>query len=182
MTSTIESVFLRALDDSDLDRMHRWHNDPSLYETLVGTFRFVSRAAESEWLRQRANYTAQEVNLAICVRETGEHVGGICLRKIDWVARNASLNVFIGEKTHRGKGYGGSSIRQLLRHAFLDLGLNRIYLQVLASNTTAIHLYENCGFAREGLLRNHAFKDGILCDVVIMAICATEFRKTMPQS
>jgi hypothetical protein len=33
-----DDVYLRALEISDLEQCHRWHNDMALYETLGGTF------------------------------------------------------------------------------------------------------------------------------------------------
>jgi hypothetical protein len=29
-------VYLRAIDEGDLETVHRWHNDPALYASLVG--------------------------------------------------------------------------------------------------------------------------------------------------
>ena len=31
-------VYLRAIDEGDLEPVHRWHNNPALYASLVGTF------------------------------------------------------------------------------------------------------------------------------------------------
>jgi hypothetical protein len=31
-------VYLRAIDEGDLEPVHRWHNDPALDASPVGTF------------------------------------------------------------------------------------------------------------------------------------------------
>lgn len=173
-----QQIVLRALEETDLERTHRWHNDPELYSRLVNPFRFVSKAPESEWLRRKIAYSATEINLAICLRANGEHIGNIYLREIDWVSRRASLGIFIGAHEHRGNGYGQEALRQLLAHAFTDLQLNRIYLEVLADNAPAIKLYERCGFCIEGRLRKHVFKNGSYKDVLIMGINKREATKT----
>jgi hypothetical protein len=49
----MEDVYLRALEPSDVDRTRMWHNDPRLYDTLVSPFRYVSQAAEGEWLHSK---------------------------------------------------------------------------------------------------------------------------------
>ncbi len=170
-------VFLRALDKEDLERTHRWHNDPELYSTLVNPFRFVSSAAELEWLQRKAVYSTTEVNLAICLRLNGEHIGNFYLGQIDWISRRAFLGIFIGNSEHRGKGYGREAMRLALRHAFEDLNLQRVFLEVLSENTAAIKLYEKCGFVVEGRFRSHVFKNGRYQDVVLMGINKDEFKE-----
>ena len=165
-------IHLRALCDGDLERTLAWHNDPALYATLGDAFRFVGRGAEVEWLRRKSQFDSNEVNLAICVSDTGIHVGNIYLRRIDWVARSAVLHIFIGDPASRGKGYGRAAIAALLQHAFRDLNLNRVSLEVLADNAPAIRLYERCGFIVEGRFRQATFKDGRYRDVCAMAILA----------
>ena len=170
-------ILLRALEEADLGRTHHWHNDPELYSSLVSPFRFVSKTAESEWLRRKAGYSDSEVNLAICVRTTGEHIGNIYLGEIDWVSRTAVLGIFIGSSAHRSKGYGKEALCQLLSHAFFNLNLNRVSLEVLADNSAAIKAYEKCGFTVEGRLKSHIFKNGTYKDMLVMGICSHEFKQ-----
>jgi RimJ/RimL family protein N-acetyltransferase len=171
MASTSDGkILLRALSESDLDRVLSWHNDPDLYATLGGRFRHVNREAELNWLRQRIT-ASDEVNLAICLAGSLEHIGNIYLRNIDLVHRNAELHIFIAHPEHRGKGYGANAIGLLLKHAFEDLGLVRVYLHTLASNSAAIKSYEKCGFVIEGKLRKHAFKNGAFEDMIVMGLC-----------
>jgi RimJ/RimL family protein N-acetyltransferase len=176
MTSAT-GIILRALEEADVERTHRWHNDPELYSTLVSPFRFVSKTAELEWLRRKAAYSANQVNLAICLSPGGEHIGNIYLGEIDWISRRAALGLFIGSPEHRGKGYGKEAMRQLLAHAFRDLHLNRLFLEVLVDNTPAIRLYETCGFRVEGRLCGHVFKNGKYQDLFLMGINSPENSK-----
>ena len=172
-----ERVYLRALDMADAERVHRWHNDGSLYEMLGGTHRYVSRQAAQTWLEQTISYAAQssgDVKLAICVRESNLHIGNIYLLQPNWVARNARLEVFIGDSAERHKGYGDSAVRQLLSYAFTELGLNRVYLNVLSENAAAIRFYEKIGFKMEGTFRNHVFKGGRWKDVMAMGLCVDD--------
>ena len=170
--SGVQPVYLRALEPADVERTLRWHNDAELYQTLVGPFRFVSREAEEKWLTEKLQYSTTEVNLAVCVRESAQHIGIITLRNIDPVARHGELGLFIGEPSARGKGYGRSAVRQLLDHAFNDLGLQRVYLFVLEENAVARKVYQDCGFELEGQLRRHAFKGGAWRNLLVMGICS----------
>jgi RimJ/RimL family protein N-acetyltransferase len=168
-------VYLRSLELDDLDRIYNWHNDPALYETLVGAFRPVSRAAAEEWLREKIAYSAQEENLAICLKDNSQHIGNIYLRNIDWVARHAETGILIGDPGQRGKGCGTMARRLQIEHAFQDLGLQRLYATVLADNKAVVRMNEKCGFVVEGRLRRHIFKDGKFRDALILGICADDY-------
>jgi RimJ/RimL family protein N-acetyltransferase len=170
------SIYLRALDVSDLERVFEWHNDSTLYAHLGGNFRWVSRAAEEEWIRRRCVYSPNEVNLAICISETHEHVGNVYLRDIDWVARHAELHIFIGSRERRRHGYGAEALQLVLAHAFNDLALQRIFLFVLESNESAQRLYKKCGFKEEGCLRQHIFKEGRFENILVMGILISEWK------
>lgn len=164
-------VYLRALEMTDLERTLKWHNDQKLYEWLVSPFRYVSRAVEEEWLRRKNIFSQSEFQLAICLKENDQHIGNIHLRDINWVARFAEVGLFIGEEEHWSKGYGSQALRLVLRHAFNDLGLRRVFLTVLENNQRAIRSYEKCGFVVEGRLRQQAFKNGQFWDLLYMGIC-----------
>jgi len=175
MSTVKEKVYLRALSEDDLDRVLGWHNDPELYVTLGGHFRHVSRETERNWLRHRVE-APDEVNLAICLLDPAQHIGNIYLRNVNWVHRNAELHIFIARQENRGKGYGSAAIRLIIKHAFEDLGLLRLYLYTLASNSAAISSYQKCGFVVEGRLRQHTFKRGTFEDMIVMGLCREEPR------
>ena len=163
----VSPIYLRALELSDLERTHRWHNNQEMYALMGSTFRFVSPATEEAWLRSLDTTSVHEVNLAICVRETSEHIGNIYLRHIEWIARHASAHIFIGEVGERSSGYGYEATMLLVEHAFADLGLRRVYLFALTGNVS-VRCAEKCGFVAEGILRQHAFVNGQFRDVVVM--------------
>ena len=173
-----EPIYLRALETSDLDRLHKWHNDRSLYEMLGGPFRFVRKQATQAWLENKTaflSYGSDEIRLAICVKGSDKHIGNISLHQINWIVRQARLEILIGDPEERSKGYGQAAVRQLLSYAFGDLGLRKIYLEALADNGVAIHLYEKCGFKIEGRFKNHVFKQGGWKDVIFFGIFADDY-------
>ena len=178
----MEKVYLRSLEPDDLDRTHQWHNSPALYTTMVGAFRYVSRTAEEEWLRNRLAFSNQEVNLAICIASDSTHVGNIYLRSVDWIARHGEVaGLFIGEPEHRAKGYGTDALRLLIKHAFGDLGLLRLYAFVLERNLPIRQVLETCGFAMEGTLRRHAYKNGVFHDVLVLGLCSQDSPRNGPK-
>ncbi|WP_241157577.1 ribosomal protein S18-alanine N-acetyltransferase [Schaalia sp. ZJ1691] len=63
----------------------------------------------------------------------------------------------------RGRGCGSQLMETLVDHAELQ-GATSMFLEVRASNDSAIRLYERCGFARIGVRRGyfrHPVEDGV---------------------
>jgi RimJ/RimL family protein N-acetyltransferase len=61
--------------------------------------------------------------------------------------------------------------------AFETLNLNRVWLHVRATNAAGIRAYEKVGYRREGLLRQHMYREGQYDDIVTMAILREDWQK-----
>lgn len=71
--------------------------------------------------------------------------------------------------SHRRMGIGKELLVSCIDDAF-GKGIERIELEVFASNVGAIHLYRQLGFVEEGVKRNARFIDGEYDDIVVMAL------------
>lgn len=169
------NVRLRALEETDLERCYTWINDPEVTEHLTARFP-ISMHDERQWLL-RASSGDGDKAFAIETAE-GEHIGNIGLHRIHYLDRNAELGILIGAKERWNQGYGTDAILTLLRFAFEEMNLHRIYLRVDADNPRAIRCYEKCGFVREGTLRDATYRRGRYKDQYIMSVLAQEFRAT----
>lgn len=69
---------------------------------------------------------------------------------------------------YRGLGLGPRLLARTVEAASAA-GMHRIELEVFASNTRAVHVFEKAGFVREGLKRRARLLDGVADDVVCMA-------------
>ncbi len=70
---------------------------------------------------------------------------------------------------YRGRGIGTALIRTTLEAAKLR-GLKRIELQVRENSLSAVALFEKFGFVKEGVMRKHAFVDGVYENSLLMAL------------
>ncbi|OGJ92476.1 MAG: hypothetical protein A2487_00665 [Candidatus Raymondbacteria bacterium RifOxyC12_full_50_8] len=69
----------------------------------------------------------------------------------------------------RHKGIGTELLNRTISHA-RERGLERIELEVFASNTAAIRLYEKTGFVKEGVKKKGKKLDNKFEDIVIMGL------------
>jgi RimJ/RimL family protein N-acetyltransferase len=73
---------------------------------------------------------------------------------------------------YRGQGIG-RRLAQAAIEAARAAGMERIELEVLASNSAAIRLYEKLGFGHEGIKRRARHLDDAWDDLVLMALVAS---------
>ena len=166
-----ERVRLRPIELEDAGRLHAWFNDAEVIGNLSGRYP-ISLAYEERWIRERTQ-DATRMFLAIETSE-GRHIGTIGLYDMRIEDRNAALSITIGEKECWSKGYGADAIRTLLRFAFHEMGLHRVWLTTLDFNQRAIACYLKCGFRHEGRLRQDVFRHGRYRDFVLMGILRDE--------
>jgi RimJ/RimL family protein N-acetyltransferase len=102
------------------------------------------------------------------------HVGNCGLSEIDARRSKAQLWIYLGGSY--GRGIGTAALNRLMRRAFLDLELNRLYLRVLETNTRAVEFYCARGFVREGVGREDTLRDGSYVDSVWFSMLAREYR------
>jgi hypothetical protein len=63
---------------------------------------------------------------------------------------------------------------------FEVLKFNRVYGQALTSNIVSNKSMERFGMVKEGVLREHVWKDGKPCDVTLYALVASDWRRIKP--
>jgi len=63
----------------------------------------------------------------------------------------------------------------MVRYGFLELGLNRVGLNVWAYNDRAIAAYRKAGFVEEGRTREAVWHDGRFHDELSMGLLASEW-------
>lgn len=169
-------MVLRAIERADVEVLAGWAQDydrwpqvnvkPYAPETVADTL----RAYDSDG-SDRFRPGATHVPFAITVDDVV--VGSVALWGIDLHNRCGHLGISLGPD-FRGKGYGSDACRVLLRYAFVDRGLHRVQLEVLADNEAALRSYRAAGFVEDGRMRESAWVTGSFVDEVYMSVLAPE--------
>jgi RimJ/RimL family protein N-acetyltransferase len=171
-TLRAEHVELTAVRDADRQRLFEWINDRGEV-VLNASYSPVHERDHAAWfdnIRSRRDV----VIFAIRAIADGRLIGSCQLLNVDRRHSTAELQIRIGAREERGKGYGTEAVRMLLAHAFRDMGLERVQLHVFATNKPAIRAYEKAGLRHEGVLRSAAYIDGERRDVIVMGILRAE--------
>jgi RimJ/RimL family protein N-acetyltransferase len=140
-------VRLTALREEDSDQLFAWINDHELV-VRSAPWRPVARADHDAWFAAIRGRDDARI-FAIRLIEGDQLIGSCQLHSIVPERGSAELQIRIGERHEQGLGYGREAVELLLRHAFDSLGLERVTLQVFASNAPALAVYRATGFREE---------------------------------
>ncbi|MEA3201722.1 MAG: hypothetical protein QOE90_3150 [Thermoplasmata archaeon] len=165
-----ERVVLRAPTERDVPFLLAFANDPD----LRGWLRFTMPTTEELELRWLASLDDAHDRVWLMLDGT-RAVGCVGLHGWDPVARHAELGLGILLPADRGRGLGHEACALALRHAFDEMGLQRVWLHVIEDNP-ARKLYERLGFREEGRLRRHVYKRGAWRDSIAMGLLREERR------
>lgn len=166
---------LRELERKDMVNINVWRNDPHLVALLGAPFRYINVEVDEAWFDNYMRNRGNAVRCAIIHEETGELIGLVSLTNVNYVNQSAEFHIMIGNQQKQNCGAGTFAVRTMLDHAFYNMNMHRIELTVLVSNQRAQHVYEKCGFKKEGVLRQAYFKQGKFEDVYQYAVLREEY-------
>lgn len=153
-------MHLRALKKEDTEGMLEWMQDPEVLKGFGDAMSHKTREDVSGFISAATTKAAHGGSIHYAIAdEMDEYLGTISLKNFDLLSRTAEYAVSL-RSCAQGKGIGTQATREILRIAFEELHLQRIYLNVLSDNEQAIRLYEKSGFVYEGAFRRHLFLRG----------------------
>ena len=161
-------IKLRAFELDDAEIVRQWRFDFDNYDYFY-EFTPTSKFANEFWV-QATLKKQSEINFIVENKETKTSIGMISIIDIDYRNHKCELGrVLIGDKKFRGQGIGSEMVNLLIDYAFNHLNMRKVYCEVFADNTNALHLYKKSGFLVEGTLKSHIYKNGQYKDIVIFA-------------
>ena len=144
-------LLLRPWQEADAEECYRYAKDP-----LVGPIAGWPAHTSVENSRQiiRDVLSAPET-YAIVLKETGLPIGSIGLHHNDLAERDDELELgyWLGVP-YWGRGIVPEAARELLRHAFEDLGLARVWCACYDGNDKSRRVQEKLGFTYQWITQN----------------------------
>ena len=172
-----EHLLLRELraDDARAVSLRAGDRKVARYLIAVPTPYPVSLAAR--WIAGRVAWWPQGRGLTLAIvrrDEPDELLGSVSLRRFSR-DRRAELGYWLGADAW-GQGFATEAASALVDFGFREMGLARIYAQVLAGNAASCRVLEKLGMLSEGIRRRHIRKGKTLHDVVLYGMLRDEWR------
>jgi diamine N-acetyltransferase len=170
-----ERVTLRAVERADLPAIHALRNDPEVEGRVFPVPLPHSLAElEAQFDAQAAKPAHERDDIVFAIEVDGAVIGRVILFDADTVGATIRMGIAIA-RDQQGKGIGTEAVDLVLAYAFGELGMRRVWLDVLADNPQAIASYRKSGFVEEGRLRAHYWHDGEHRDAILMGLLREEW-------
>lgn len=141
---------LRKLEEKDAPFMLEWMHDTAINCNFQYPFSEMTIEKVIAFIENSSN--EENKHFAI-VDEKDEYLGTISLKHISMKDRNAEYAIVTRRKS-QGTGIAKLATAELLKYAFQELKLHKVYLNVLSENVRAQRFYEKCGFIQEGIAKD----------------------------
>ena len=139
-------LILRRFEESDAENIYEYAKDPDV-GPIAG---WPPHTSVSESLDVIRNVFSAAECYAVCLKEDGKAIGAIELKlngHTDMTDRDdeCELGYWLG-KPFWGQGIMPEAAGEMLRHAFEDLGMQKVWCGYYDGNTKSKRVQEKCGF------------------------------------
>lgn len=124
------------------------------------------------------SHTRRKKGMWFGIEEPGtkEIIGFVSLRDFNNHDRSVKLGYWIGRRFWR-KGYTYEAVQLVVRYAFNDLKMYRVYAAVHAPNVASARLLIKAGFSPEGTSRKASVVKGRRLDILWFGMLKPEFKR-----
>jgi UDP-4-amino-4,6-dideoxy-N-acetyl-beta-L-altrosamine N-acetyltransferase len=169
-------VDLRPLQPADKDRLYAWRNSPEV-AAFMYTDHQISPYEHARWFEGLAGDPRRDYRI---IEVDGVASGPANFYDIDRVQGRASWAYYLADPSVRGKGVGGYVEFLMIERAFNEMGLRKLWCEVLIGNEAVWKLHQKFGFQQEALFRAHVVKAGQPVDVMGLGLLAEDWTIVRP--
>ena len=167
---------LRDLRTDDKDTVRAWRNHPDIAKYMY-TDHAITEEEHDRWFNRALNEPSCHFWV---ITEGSTGIGLLSISQIDLHNRRCYWAYYL-DPDSRGRGAGSFAEYAVLQHVFNELKFNKLCGEVFGFNRSVIKMHKRFGFAEEGVLRKHIYKQGQWHDVVCVGILREEWDKARPE-
>ncbi len=175
-----DRIFLTPECMDDYDNFYRWQNDKEIQAGDGRTYRPVGPVKAREDFKAQLD-NKNFVRLSIIMSDTGVQAGRICIYSIDQEHKIAQWGITLDRAFWR-QGIGSEAARLLLKHAFEDLGMQKMHSVTNSGNEASAKFQESLGFLQEARLRQQEIINNQIVDQLHFGMLREEYDKNIAQS
>lgn len=165
------NAICRQIREEDLEMIMKWRMMPEITRYMNSDPK-LTLEGQKEWYKK---IQASQKDLYWILEVDGVPAGVVSL--VDNDGHKVHTGVYIAEKEKRSLKLTMYLQWNLYRYSFEKLGVNKVCEEVFEGNKGVNRILDMCGSKREGVLRNHVYKNGTYYDVVMRGVLAQEWKE-----
>ena len=169
--------FSKKENDSNLKYQYlSWLNNPKVVK-LIGSSSLLNTNKDISFVEKSFKRFTQSSCKGFFIKyEPNQiYIGTAKLDQISTYTRSAMDGIMIGELNYWGLGLSKKVYTILLKYAFLELNLHKVYGGCNEKNVAMIKTFLNLGYKQEARMRESDFIDGKFSDHLYFGILQKEF-------
>ena len=173
-TLETERLWLRLLEPGDAAAITQYASDRRVAATTLNIPHPYNLDLAREFIerKQQSAIAGSDFAFALTLKPERELIGVISLRPQH--GHSAEVGYWTGVPWWN-QGYMSEALRAIIRHAFCDLGLQRVYASHFGGNLASGRVMQKAGMSYEGCLRQHVIRWNEAHDLVYYGILREEF-------
>lgn len=152
-------IFIRKLKISDAKDLYENIKDKEVVKWTVNIPRPYPKDGAVKFIRKTHYKTKKKkgYTFGIILKEQNKLIGAVDLININWKNKNAELGYWLGKK-YWNKGLMTEAVKLILKFAFEQLKLHKVYANLFEKNIGSKNVLEKSGFKLEGKFKEARFK------------------------
>jgi len=175
-----DRVTLRAMEPADVDALHAYLNEPSLFgrRYLPWDFPDVAPLSRRQVTEILESWSTQEKSrtLGIGIPDTGKLVGHVGCRW-GWDTHCPTVWLAVGPE-HQRSGIGSAALRLTLEHLFENTPAHNVNGRAAGWNDAGLAFAAHHGFTVSGRIPRGGLRDGAWFEDIVLDILKPEWRTT----
>lgn len=167
-----KSILLRTSIGSDLEYYREWWSNLELMRSFDQIPPMTYFEIEQEYKKNLASPNRLDF---IIEDKSNKPLGTVFLKNINWINRNAEQHILIADPACQNLGFGIEAQYYILKHAFHQLNMHKLYGRILEYASGIIKSLEMVGYKKEAVCKNVAFHNGKYWDLFIYGLLSDEF-------
>lgn len=161
----------RKLQDSDLAQVLEWRTSSHVTKYM---YTDIEKSMENQ-IKWFSKISSDNTQYYWIIEMKSKPIGLISLNQLDKQNKKSSFAYYIGDLDYAI--IAGRIHPYLYNFAFFELGLNKLYAEVMQGNDGMMKMHHHYGFTEVATFKEHIYKYNTFHDVVYFELLAKEWKE-----
>ncbi len=165
-----EHLSLRKLTPQVFDYIYAIYTDDTLIHFLGLTDEKQLQIEKEKHQKGLSTYNRSFLYFQVIHKKTDKIIGWCGFHTWYLDHNRAEIGYGLFDDSFKGKGIMTEAMKPIIDYGFHKMNLHRIEAYIAPENVPSIKLVEKFGFTKEGVLKEHYFKNNVMEDSFVYAL------------
>lgn len=168
---TGKKIYLRALENSDMDFMLALVNDQELAYWEGRNEFLVSKENQKKWFEK---YKETGHRFIVCDKESDVPLGYFSFKFTDEISNSGLVAIKLVYES-RGKKIGTDTLKTGISFLFNKINVRRLHTHIISYNEASKKLFLKCDWKQEGIERKAIYMNNSYHDNILFSMLKNEY-------